>query len=83
MTIFLEAVFLLKEDIIKLQWKMKGTRERWRGKSYDFYKITHEHLFVFRKPKSADNKTKYKLSSIKGINNIVTSQPEMELIRNG
>ena len=74
MTIFLEAGFLLKEDIIKLQWNMKGTREKWRGKSYDFYKIAHEHLFVFRKPQPVENQSKYKLSSIKGtLNNIVTS----------
>ena len=63
MQLFLEAGFLLKEDIIKLQWKMKGTRERWRGKSYDFYKIAHEHLFVFRKTELGESQTKYKLSS--------------------
>jgi DNA modification methylase len=47
---FLEAGFILKEDIIKLQHKTKSTRERWRGHKYDFYKIAHEHLYVFRKP---------------------------------
>jgi hypothetical protein len=25
---FLEAGFILREDIIKLQWKMKSTREK-------------------------------------------------------
>jgi DNA modification methylase len=49
MEIFLEVGFILKEDIIKLQWKMKGTREKWRGKRHNFYKIAHEHLYVFRK----------------------------------
>lgn len=63
MQLFLKAGFILKEDIIKLQWKMKGTRERWRGKSYDFYKIAHEHLFVFRKPDIAENRNIYKFSS--------------------
>ncbi len=48
--VFLDAGFVLREDIIKLQWKTKTTRERWRGKEYPFYKIAHEHLFVFRKP---------------------------------
>jgi len=48
--VFLDVGFVLKEDIIKLQWKTKTTRERWRGKSYKFYKIAHEHLYVFRKP---------------------------------
>lgn len=60
---FLEAGFVLKEDIIKLQWNMKGTRERWRGKSYDFYKIAHEHLFVFRKPGDEEKLTPLKFSS--------------------
>ncbi len=46
---FLEAGFILFEDIIKLQWKTKSTREKWLGKKYDFYLIGHEHLYVFRK----------------------------------
>ena len=46
---FLEAGFILREDIIKLQRKMKSTREKWFGKKYDFYLIGHEHLYVFRK----------------------------------
>jgi len=32
MQAFLKAGFILKEDIIKLQWNMKTTRERWRAK---------------------------------------------------
>ena len=35
MLAFLEAGFILKEDIIKLQWNMKTTRERWRAKEYE------------------------------------------------
>lgn len=46
---FLEADFLLREDVIKLQWKMKSTRERWAGSKYDFLLLAHEHLFIFRK----------------------------------
>lgn len=46
---FLEAGFVLREDVIKLQWKMKSTRERWAGSKYDFLLLAHEHLFVFRK----------------------------------
>jgi DNA modification methylase len=49
MQAFLEAGFVLKEDIIKIQWNMKSTREKWRGNKYDFYLISHEHLFIFRK----------------------------------
>lgn len=58
---FLEVGFILKEDIIKLQWRMKSTRERWGGK-YDFYKIAHEHLFVFRKPEKDEKISKFKES---------------------
>lgn len=59
MQAFLEAGFILKEDIIKLQWHMKSTRERWSGR-YDFYKIAHEHLFVFRKPDEDEKVNKFK-----------------------
>lgn len=55
---FLESGFYLKEDIIKQQWKMKSTREKWKGK-YDFYLIAHEHVFVFRKPEKESKKFKY------------------------
>lgn len=61
MQAFLEVGFILKEDIIKLQWHMKSTREKWGGK-YDFYKIAHEHLFVFRKPKKEENLKGFKES---------------------
>ncbi len=56
----LEAGFILREDIIKLQWKMKSTRERWFGKKYDFYLIGHEHLYVFRKPEAGERVTKFR-----------------------
>jgi hypothetical protein len=59
---FLEAGFILREDIIKLQWKMKSTREKWFGKKYDFYLIGHEHLYVFRKPVAEERMTRFKES---------------------
>lgn len=59
---FLDAGFILKEDIVKRQWKTKTTRERWRGKDYDFYLIAHEHLFVFRKPGEDEEFKKFKYS---------------------
>ncbi|MEM7823582.1 MAG: DNA methyltransferase [Candidatus Aenigmatarchaeota archaeon] len=58
MEVFLKVGFILREDIIKLQWKMKSTREKWRGK-YDFYLITHEHLFIFRKPEKSEKLSKF------------------------
>lgn len=60
---FLDEGFVLKEDIIKLQWKTKKTRERWRGKTYKFYKIAHEHLDIFRKPFENENIRRLKYSS--------------------
>ena len=59
---FLDVEFVIKEDIIKRQWKMKGTRERWRWKSHDFYLIAHEHLFIFRKLGIGEKPSKCKKS---------------------
>jgi len=60
--VFLSVGFILKEDIIKLQHNTKTTREKWRGHTYDFYKIAHEHLYVFRKPALGENTTPLKFS---------------------
>ncbi len=51
---FLDAGFVLREDVIKLQHKMKSTRESWFGKNYNFLLIGHEHLYVFRKLKEGE-----------------------------
>ena len=59
---FLEAGFILREDIIKLQRKMKSTREKWFGKKYDFYLIGHEHLYVFRKLEAGERLTRFRES---------------------
>jgi DNA modification methylase len=59
---FLSVGFILKEDIIKLQHNTMTTRQKWRGHSYDFYKIAHEHLYVFRKPRKDENTTPLKHS---------------------
>ncbi len=49
---FLAAGFTLKEDIIKIQYNTSSERGRWSGQRANFYKIAHEHLFVFRKPRN-------------------------------
>ena len=59
---FLDAGFVLREDVIKLQHKMKSTREKWRGSKYDFYLIAHEHLYVFRKPAEGEDLKDYRYS---------------------
>ncbi len=60
--VFLDAGFILKENVIKIQHKTKRTREAWRGSNYDFYKIAHENLFVFRKPARGEKTTQFKHS---------------------
>ncbi len=63
--VFLKAGFILKEEVIKIQHKMKTTREVWsRASSRDFLLIYHEKLFIFRKPESEDEYKKYKYSSL-------------------
>ncbi len=62
MHIFLESGFVLKDYIIKVQHNTKTTRERWKG-TYDFYKIMHEHLLIFRKPTRDEKITRFKYSS--------------------
>ncbi len=59
---FLEEGFILREDITKVQWKMKSTREKWRGSKYDFYLLGHEHLYIFRKPGVGEKLTPFKES---------------------
>ena len=41
---------------------MKSTREKWRGTKYDFYRIAHEHLYVFRKPGKGEDLRNYRYS---------------------
>jgi len=61
---FLDAGFILREDIIKQQWNCKSTQQ-WRKQSikYNFHIIMHEHLYVFRKPKENENISRFKYSS--------------------
>ena len=59
---FLDVGFILREDIVKIQHKMKSTREQWSGSKYDFYLIFHEHLFVFRKPAVGEKVSDYRNS---------------------
>lgn len=60
---FLESGFLLKEDIIKHQWRCKTTGF-WMKKSIEnnFLLIMHEHLFVFRKPENKEDLEKFQES---------------------
>jgi SAM-dependent methyltransferase len=51
MQLFLEVGFILREDVIKLQWHVQTERQRWNPRwQHDFLLTFHEHLFIFRKP---------------------------------
>jgi DNA modification methylase len=60
---FLNAGFILKEEIIKQQHNCVFSN-RWvsSAKKFGFYLIMHEHLFVFRKPKEDEKLSKFKWS---------------------
>ncbi len=59
---FLQAGFVLKEEIIKLQHKTKSSAS-WSSEPHGFYKIAHEHLYVFRKPDKNENVSPFKYST--------------------
>jgi DNA modification methylase len=63
MQTFLEEGFILKEDIIKHQWRCKAT-PFWLKKSVEqnFFLLMHEHLFIFRKPTEDEELKLYKES---------------------
>ncbi len=62
---FLQNAFILKEEIIKGQHNCTFSK-RWltRAKEYKFYLIMHEHLFVFRKPRTRENLSRVRWSMI-------------------
>lgn len=60
---FLKVGFVLKEDIVKVQHNCKYTKRwEWKAKKDKFYLIMHEHLFVFRKPKTNEDLSRIKFS---------------------
>ncbi len=60
----LKAGFILKEEVVKIQHKMKATREKWaKLKERDFLLIYHEKLFILRKPENHNEYRKYRYSS--------------------
>jgi DNA modification methylase len=56
----LDAGFILKEEVIKIQHKMKTTREVWRKlRKRDFLLIYHEKLFILEKPSQIEKGLRY------------------------
>ncbi len=60
---FLDAGFILKEQIIKGQYNCTFSK-RWENKAKEmkFYLIMHENLFVFRKPNETEDLSRLKWS---------------------
>ncbi len=62
--LLLNAGFILREEVVKIQHKMKTTREKWaRVRNRDFLLIYHEKLYILRKPSSEGEYNRYKYSS--------------------
>ncbi len=71
--VFLDAGFILKEEVVKIQHKMKTTREVWnRIKERDFLLIYHEKLFILRKPDKDEGISKYKYSRRMDLSNFIS-----------
>ncbi len=65
MEAFMKTGFILKEDVIKHQWRCKAT-PFWLRKSvdYNFLLLMHEHLFVFRKPAADEDLNNFRESTL-------------------
>ncbi|MCI4462539.1 MAG: DNA methylase [Thermogladius sp.] len=61
--LLLESGFILREEVVKIQHKMKTTREFWsKMRGRDFLLIYHEKLYVLRKPLPSEDVRKLKYS---------------------
>ena len=58
---FLQAGFVLKEDIIKREWNCESDRYLSKYGDADFLLTMHEHIFVFKKPADGE---RFKNSSL-------------------
>ncbi len=61
--ILLSQGLILREEVVKIQHRMKATRERWLRRRRDFLLIYHEKLYILRKPASPREHTLYRYSS--------------------
>jgi len=60
---FLDAGFILREQVIKRQWHTETMRGRWKASyEHDFLLTFHEHLFIFRKPNKDEDLKKFQVS---------------------
>lgn len=61
----LEPGFILMEEIVKIQHKIKDTQVYWERYKRDFLMIKHEKLYVMRKPVYEGEEKKYRYSTMK------------------
>ncbi len=75
---FLVTGFVLKEDIIKIQYNCTSS-PYWKKmvNKYGFYLIMHEHLFIFRKPLLNENLTQLKYSTYQGFEELLNTIDEL------
>jgi DNA modification methylase len=60
--VLLDVGFVLKEEVIKVQHRMKTTREVWsKLRDRDFLLIYHEKLFILEKPRHRDQELRYSM----------------------
>lgn len=64
LAIFSQAGFVLKEDVIKRQWRTETMRGKWRGGQKGFLLTHHEHLLVLRKLAVGERPSKFKSSKV-------------------
>lgn len=58
--VLLDTGFILREEVIKIQHRMKTTREIWRKmRERDFLLIYHEKLYILEKPGGDASKYRY------------------------
>jgi DNA modification methylase len=60
----LEPGYILMEEIVKIQHKIKDTQVYWEKYNRDFLMIKHEKLYVMRKPLYEGEERKYRYSTM-------------------
>ncbi len=61
--VLLRTGFILREEVVKIQHRMKATRERWARAKRDFLLIYHEKLYILRKPAGEEEYRRYRNST--------------------
>jgi DNA modification methylase len=60
----LERGFILMEEVVKIQHRIKDTQVYWERFDRDFLMIKHEKLYIFRKPSYVGEERKYRYSTM-------------------